>query len=90
MEKEIQTVFLEQRESLRISGVLDVDAFDGQGILLETTEGMLHVKGNGLKVQSLSEEKKELEVLGRIDSLAFTRGKGKGKKGGSMLAKMFK
>ena len=89
MDKEKQTVLLEQRESLKISGVMDVDAFDENGILLETTEGMLHVKGSGLKVKKLSEEIKELEVTGKIDSLAYSQS-GAGKKGGSILARMFR
>ncbi|MBE5921430.1 MAG: sporulation protein YabP [Lachnospiraceae bacterium] len=89
MEKGKQVINLIQRENLKVTGVLDVVAFDENGILLETLEGRLHVKGSELKVKKLSEEVQELEVIGRVDSLAYSQG-GTTKKGGSLLVKMFR
>ena len=45
MDKEKQTVLLEQRESLKISGVMDVDAFDENGILQRSSVSQNTVDG---------------------------------------------
>ena len=46
------TVILEGREKLSISGVVDVQSFDEDQVLLETVRGMLVVRGQGLHAVS--------------------------------------
>ena len=45
------------RKTSLVTGVLDVLSFDLNEVLLETEQGMLMVKGNGLHVNRLSLEK---------------------------------
>ena len=47
------TVILEGRERLSISGVVDVQSFDEEQVLLETVRGMMVVRGQGLHVERL-------------------------------------
>ena len=57
------------RKSMEITGVEDVISFDTKEVLLETTMGILTIKGEDLKVNRLSIEKGELEIEGTVDSM---------------------
>ncbi len=63
-------VLLGNRKTGNFSGVVDVLSFDVAEILLETEQGMLLIKGNDLHVNRLSLEKGEVDIEGKIDSLA--------------------
>ncbi|MBE5879017.1 MAG: sporulation protein YabP [Lachnospiraceae bacterium] len=60
------------RKTCALNGVVDVLAFDVNEIILETEQGMLMIKGSELHVTRLSLEKGEVDVEGRIDSLAYS------------------
>lgn len=60
------------RKTCALNGVVDVLAFDVNEIILETEQGMLMIKGNELHVTRLSLEKGEVDVEGRVDSLAYS------------------
>ena len=65
------TVILEGREKLSISGVVDVQSFDEDQVLLETVRGMLVVRGQGLHVERLQLEAGELLVEGEVGCLEY-------------------
>ena len=65
------TVILEGREKLSISGVVDVQSFDEDQVLLETVRGMLVVRGQGLHVERLQLEAGELSVEGEVGCLEY-------------------
>ena len=65
------TVILEGREKLSISGVVDVQSFDEDQVLLETVRGMLVVRGQGLHVERLQLEAGELIVEGEIGLIEY-------------------
>lgn len=74
---------LESRKQCRVSGVADVLSFDENAVLLETVDGMLTMKGEGLHVSRLSLEKGEADIDGKVDSLVYSErttlaGKSKG------------
>lgn len=64
-------VILEGREKLSISGVIDVQSFDEEQILLETVRGMLIVRGQGLHVERLQLEVGELIVEGEVGCIEY-------------------
>ena len=76
------------RTSALFTGILDVLSFDVAEILLETSEGMLLVKGKDLHVNRLTLEKGEVDIEGRIDSLVYSDTTPQGKKG-SFLGRLF-
>lgn len=86
----IQNIVLENREKLSISGVLDVLSFDDQIIILETDLGLLHVKGENLKINKLSIDTSEVIVEGNIGALNYSDKDVDKKGGGSLLGKIFK
>ena len=65
------TVILEGREKLSIAGVVDVQSFDEDQVLLETVRGMLVVRGQGLHVERLQLEAGELIVEGEVGCLEY-------------------
>ena len=83
-------VLLSNRKNGSFSGVVDVLSFDVAEILLETEQGMLLIKGNNLHVNRLSLEKGEIDVEGRIDSLAYSEVKDYGKQAESFFGRFFK
>ena len=83
-------VLLANRENGAFSGVVDVRSFDVSEILLETELGMLLIKGHDLHVNRLSLEKGEIDIEGRIDSLAYSDVKSAGKHAESLLGRLFK
>ena len=64
-------LILDGRARLMITGVLDVESFDEEGVVCKTAQGVLMVRGAGLKVGKLSLDGGELSVEGRVDSLMY-------------------
>lgn len=83
------TLNLAQRQDCKITGVIDVHAFDETNILMETVDGMLAIKGNGLHVSRLNLEKGEADVNGRVDSFAYSDKNTLAKKGEGLLTRLF-
>lgn len=65
-------IVLTGRKTAVISGVLDVLSFDTREVLLETDLGILLLKGDDLHVNRLTLEKGEVDLDGRIDSIAYS------------------
>ncbi len=68
----IQNIFLENREKLNVSGVLDVLSFDDQIIIVETELGLLTIKGENLKINKLNIDTSEITLDGMISSLSYS------------------
>lgn len=86
----IQSLILENRGKLSISGVLDVLSFDDQIVIVETELGLLTVKGENLRINKLSIDTSEVIVEGDIASLVYSENKGTDKTKGSLISKIFK
>lgn len=78
---------LENREKMSISGVLDVDIFNPDMVVVQTEMGMLTIKGVDLHINKLNLESAELCVEGEIGSCTYSD---KVSTGGSLLGKIFK
>ena len=83
-------VTMTNRRSCTINGVNDVLSFDIHEILLETEQGMLMIKGDDLHVNRLTLEKGEVDIEGRIDSMAYSEVTDFQKTGASLLGRLFK
>ena len=66
-----QSLILENRKRLSVSGVEEVDGFDDAYIRMRTSLGTLTVHGQGLRVENLSVETGELLVTGEIAELIY-------------------
>lgn len=80
-------IILENRSSMMISGVEDVDSFDDQTIVVYTGIGELTIKGEKLHVNKLSLESGELNLSGNIFSMVYSEVDSKNT---SFFSKLFK
>jgi len=86
----IHKVMMTNRRNCTVNGVNDVLSFDIHEILLETEQGMLMIKGDELHVSRLTLEKGEVDIDGRIDSLTYSDAGAVGRKGESLLTRLFR
>ena len=69
--QEAQTVHLENRSRLAVTGVTDIDRFDEREVVLYTRMGELTVTGRELHIREISLESGTLTVEGDIWSLRY-------------------
>ncbi|MEF9852653.1 MAG: sporulation protein YabP [Hydrogenoanaerobacterium sp.] len=81
-------LILEDRRTLTVSGVEDIDSFDEENIVLFTDMGELTVKGEGLHINKLSVDTGELNVEGDVHSLIYTNDEPR--HNGGFFARMFR
>lgn len=65
-------IVMEDRSTLSVSGVSDVDSFDDTTVIIFTDMGELTVRGSELHINKLSLEVGELSMEGNISSLTYT------------------
>ncbi len=83
-----QTITLDNREKLSVTGVIDVESFNEESIIAVTDLGVLIIRGTELHINKLNLDSNELVVDGDIFSLEYSDGEtGKSK---SFFGKMFK
>lgn len=79
-------VVLEGRSRLNVSGVEEVERFDEEEIVMETTQGRLIVRGSGLHIETLSLDGGELRVEGEVDGLTYEE---TAQSGGGFFSRLF-
>lgn len=70
-EVKAHSVKLDDRSRLTVSGVEDVESFDENEIVMNTSHGNLIVKGSGLHIEKITLDVGELSVAGMIDELCY-------------------
>ena len=68
----IHRVVMEGRQSLRVSGVEDVESYDDDTVVIYTVDGTMTVKGMDFRINKLSIEDGELEIDGDVDSILYS------------------
>ena len=77
----MHSIALEERQSLKVLGVEDVECFNEQVVVLMTSAGALTITGEGLQMSQLDLEQGKVEVSGEISALEYA-GRAGGRKGG--------
>ncbi|MCI8467755.1 MAG: sporulation protein YabP [Bacilli bacterium] len=77
------------RRQIYLTGVKKISSFDNEEFLLETTMGVLLLKGEGLEILRLDTHDGNVRIKGKINSFTYLEGKEKVKEE-SMFAKLFK
>ena len=62
---------MEDRRSLWMNGVEEVESFDEETVAVKTVKGLLYVRGERLKVDKLEKTSGELNISGQIASLDY-------------------
>ena len=81
------TVFMENRRSMKITGVVQVIAYDEYRLVLKTDYGKLTVSGKNLVAGQMNTESMTMELTGDINYLQYQANHGKSEKG---LAKLLR
>ena len=86
----VQNLFLENREKLNITGVIDVESFNDESVVVDTELGVLVIRGIDLHINKLNIDDSELGIEGEIISCEYSEREGSRSKGGGFFARMFK
>ena len=66
-----QTIILENRERLHLSGIREVKSFNEQEVALLTDFGELHIKGEGMQVGMFNVETGDMSISGNVSALGY-------------------
>lgn len=70
-EKKLHNIIMENREKLSVSGIVKVENFDENAILLITEMGELTIKGDNLHISKMDVDTGDLSVTGNIYGLIY-------------------
>lgn len=65
------SISMENRTKLSVTGVEDVESFDENAIIMNTSQGDLIVRGTGLHIGRISLDVGQLSVEGSISELSY-------------------
>ncbi|WP_326908142.1 sporulation protein YabP [Sedimentibacter sp. MB31-C6] len=88
-EKTVQSILLENKETLNVTGVENVDNFNDEVVVLITLKGKLTIKGEKLNISKLNVDEGKLIVKGTINSLIYSDYEGQKEKV-SLVKKLFR
>lgn len=80
---------LKERELMDISGVINVEKFNDTEVILETSMGMLTIKGKNMHMKKLNLDNGELTIDGMIKSYQYSESDVK-QRGKGLLGKLLK
>ncbi|MCL2841179.1 MAG: sporulation protein YabP [Defluviitaleaceae bacterium] len=80
---------IDRRESVTVTGVIDVISFDEESVIGETEMGVIVIRGVNLHVNRINLESGELSVSGEIDGVTYENPSG-GARTKSLLGRLFK
>ena len=70
---------VKERSRITLNGIMNVLSFDESYVTLETNEGRICIEGEGLKIESLSQNGGEIQITGRVNGVFYSKEKrGKG------------
>lgn len=83
-----QNIYIEDRNRITVTGVLDVGSFQEEAIQLSVPGNSILVRGSNLHIQRLELEEGEVIITGLVQSAIYTGKKEKSE--GSFLKRMLK
>jgi sporulation protein YabP len=86
----IHRVAMLNRRNCTVSGVNDVLSFDEHEIVLETSQGMLMIKGEELHASRLTLDQGDVDLEGKIDSLHYAEPTDSAGRQESLLSRLFR
>ncbi len=83
-------VLMVNREYAEVTGVTGVESFDTHEFILQTTNGMMSLRGDNLHIKTLNLENGLVSIEGTIDDLAYLQGDHPGKQGKKLWGRLLK
>lgn len=78
-----------ERHNVTITGVIKIDSFDSEEFLLQTSLGLLGIKGRELEIIKLDTYEGTITIKGVIDGFTYLE-TNKSKKEESVITRLFK
>lgn len=88
--REKQNLYIENRQKVVLTGVINVDSFNEEEMIIETDLGMLTIKGANMHINKLSLETGDLVIDGDINVCEYSEKKDIKAKGKGILSNLFK
>ena len=88
-DKNLHKVTLVNKNDLLIEGVKTIESFDSTEFLVESVMGFIHIKGKGLALGKMDNDKEELTIKGEVISFEYISSS-KEKGNGGFFKKIFK
>ena len=67
----VQNLSISSREVFNCDGVMDVEEFSEEYVIINTEYGKLSVEGENLRIKDLNEKDKKITITGKISGLLF-------------------
>ena len=80
---------ISDRSNMFLTGIQKIDSFDSEEFLMESTMGIILLKGENLEIIKLDTHDGNVRIKGTINSLSYLDGKTKQKEE-KFLARLFK
>lgn len=81
---------LENRNKLSISGISKIDSLNSEEFLIQTSYGLLLVKGDNLTMQQLDIDKGNIWIEGNVTGLEYINDSKEKKQKSGFVGKLFK
>ncbi len=81
-------LMMSDRKTLELSGVKQIDSFDSNEFLLETSQGWCIISGKELTLDRLDTDKGEVCIRGLVDAIQYLSNK-QGKSSEGLLKRLF-
>ena len=85
-----QSISINERKNIIITGVKKIENFDSNEFFMETTLGFLIIKGEDLEIIKLDTYQGNVSIKGKINELSYLEENNKKNKEDSLLSKLFK
>ena len=72
--KKAHNIIVESRKNVTITGVMDIDSFDEESVVLFTELGELAIKGVNLHINKIDVNSGDLTMEGEIESISYSEG----------------
>jgi len=86
--KTAHNIIIESRKNVTVTGVMDIDSFDDQSVILFTELGELAIKGVNLHINKIDVNSGDLTMEGEIESVSYSESRPQ--KGSGLLSKLFR
>ncbi len=83
-------VVMSNRNTVRLSGVLNVESFDSEEFLLETDCGFLAIRGQNLHMKNMSLETGEVSIEGVVYDMSYIDEGHTSERAKGLLGRLFK
>lgn len=88
--KTVHRVVMEGRQKVEVTGVRDLLVFDETEVIMETSEGMLSIRGNDLHMNNLNLEQGVIGLGGEIAELLYDESGGDVKAKPGLMSRLFR